>query len=196
MDRYQLYNDRDFHKPIIKNGVRILRPREYERLYYGCPKYEFRIILEALLYTGLRYVEMQRFQKHPEWFDGKFLDLPKFADRKVLRSQKGRWIRLNHAGRRAVEHFLNLKYKLPTYQGWSQDMKCWAKRSGLQTNGFSVKTSRKTIESWLMFTFPDRMVDVMLSMGHNMTTSVNHYLGMPFDERDRLEMLNYVVGWI
>lgn len=196
MQKWISYADKDFRKPIIKTGARILRPFEYERLYYGCPKYEFRIILEAMLFTGMRYVEMQRFQKHQDWYDGKFISLPNFADRKVKRTQKERWIRLNLQGRRAVEHFLHLDYDLPTYQGWSQNMKCWARRGGLKSDGMSVKTTRKTIESWLMFTFPDRMVDVMLAMGHNMATSINHYLGLPFTERDRLEMLSYVVGWI
>jgi len=188
MDRYKT--------PIMNNGVRILRPKEYRALLYECKKPHHRTMLQALLYTGMRYVEMQRFQKYPSWFDGEFIHLPKLADRKVMRTQNERFVRLTQAGKMAVEYFLRLKEPLPAYQNWRDNMRRWGKRAGLDPTGLGVKTTRKTIESWLIFYYPEKMVMVTQSQGHNVITSIEHYLNMPFTEVDKLEMKQYVEGWI
>ena len=49
--------------PILKGGVRILRPEEYENLRMAIPKMEHQIILDSLLFTGMRYVELERLVK-------------------------------------------------------------------------------------------------------------------------------------
>lgn len=189
-------NGNDFKAPIIMSNTRILRPREWAALLQGCPKIDYKTILEALLYTGMRYVEMQRFQQRPEWFDGDFVHLPKEASHKVMRTQPERWVRLNNQGRMAVRHFVGIKTPLPTYQSWNDNLKCWARRAGLDLQGFSVKSTRKTWESWLMFFYPEQMPLIIQSQGHTMLISVQHYLNMPFTEADRIEIKNYVEGWV
>ncbi|GAH15823.1 unnamed protein product, partial [marine sediment metagenome] len=57
------------------------------------------------------------------------------------------------------------------------------------------KTTRKTWESWLMFFYPQRAMEIALSQGHTTVTSLQHYLGMPFTEVDRVEMAQFVEGW-
>jgi len=186
----------EFRKPIIVNGTRVLRPKEWEALLVGCSKIDYKTMLEALLYTGMRYVEMQRFQEQPGLFDGNFINLPQEIDRKKERRQRGRWIRLNNQGKMAVRHFLSLKRKLPSYQSWNENLKCWCKRASLNPQGVTCKTTRKTLESWLMFYYPTQIALITLSQGHTTLTSMQHYVNMPFTESDRIEIRNYVEGWV
>ena len=186
-----------YKRPIMKMGVRILRPKEYEALLTQVKKQHHRTMLQALLYTGMRYVEMVRLQQHPSWFDSEFINLPRMADRKVMRTQKERSVRLTQAGRMAIEYFLQLREPLPAYQNWRDNMRRWGKHAGLDPQGLGVKSSRKTYESWLMFYYSQsRMADIALSQGHDTLTSLNHYLNMPFNEVDLLQMKPYVEGWI
>ena len=104
--RLNMYNHTDFKKPIIRQKTRVLRPKEFKALLDGCPKTDYRTMLQTLLYTGMRYVELQRFQKYPSWFDGDFIHLPQEASRKKLRTQKERWVRLNQQGKMIVEYLL------------------------------------------------------------------------------------------
>ena len=96
-------------KPIIKGGVRVLRPMEYEQLWKGARSQENQTRLDALLLTGLRYVEAQRLQENPDWLDGKFVHLPEYAQKKVKRQQRERWIRLSDKGRTIVRYFFKAK---------------------------------------------------------------------------------------
>lgn len=189
-------NNQQFKNPIILHKTRILRPKEYKALLAGCPKIEYKTMLQALLYTGLRYIELQRFQRNPQWFDGEFIHLPSEASKKKLRTQKERWIRLNNQGRMVIQFFITVKNKVPTYQSWTENLKCWARRGGLEDVGLSVKTTRKTWESWLMFYYPEQMPLITLSQGHTQLISLQHYLNMPFTEADRIEIKNYVEGWV
>jgi integrase len=188
-------NQNEYKQEIIRVGVRILRPNEWEALLQAVTKKHHRTMLQTLLYTGMRYIELQRFQEYPGWFTGDFIHLPKIADRKVHRTQPERWVRLNQQGRIVVEYFLQLKDKLPAYQNWRDNMRRWALAAKLSPNGLGVKTTRKTWESWLMFYYPGFMADITLSQGHDTVTSIQHYLNMPFTEVDQLMMKNYVEGW-
>jgi integrase len=191
-----VFEQSDFKKAIMRSRIRILRPNEYQKLLNGCRKTDYRTILQALLYTGMRYIEMQRLQKNPSWFDGEFIHLPQEATRKVKRTQKERWVRLNQSGRMIIEYFIQCKTPLPSWQSWSVNLKRWGERVGLDPNGLSAKTTRKTWESWLMFYYPNQIANITLSQGHTQITSLQYYVNMPFNERDKLEMRKYVEGWI
>lgn len=182
--------------PIIITGVRVLRPSECKDVIAVIPKRYHSTMFKALLYSGGRYVEMQRLQRHPEWFDGNFVLLPEMAMRKAKRKQKERWIRLNPLGREIVSNFLELDRKLPTWNTWDRNLTRWAIKAGLDPDNFSVKTTRKTWESWLVFYYPERLTEILLSQGHNIVTSIRHYLGLPFTEQDKQEMKEFVEGWI
>jgi len=87
-------------KEILRFNVRILRPQEYKKLLSGCSKPDMRTMLQALLYTGMRYIEMKRFQKYPSWFDNvQFIHLPRDAVHKHKRTQMERFVRLNPQGK-------------------------------------------------------------------------------------------------
>jgi len=189
-------NDMEFKRPILQHDTRILRPKEFNALLNACSKIEYKVMLQSLLYTGLRYIEMKRFQHHPDWFDGEFIHLPQEASQKVLRNQRERWVRLNNQGRMNIQFLQTLRKKYPTYQSWAMNMKAWGRKAGLDPIGLNVKTTRKTWESWLMFTYPTRIMDITTSQGHSTLISLNYYLGMPFTEVDRIEIKEFVSGWI
>ena len=189
------FKPNEYKTEIVRMGVRILRPNEYEVLLRACKKQHHRTMLQTLLYTGMRYIELQRFQQYPSWYTGDFVHLPRMADRKVKRTQPERWVRLNQQGKMIVEYFIQLKEILPAYQNWRDNMRRWAKRAGISSEGMGCKTLRKTYESWLMFYYPGYMADITLSQGHDTITSIKHYLNMPFTEVDNLQMRNYVDGW-
>ena len=181
-------------KPILKSGVRILRPSEYDKLREGTRTLENRTRSDALLLTGLRYVEAQRLQGNPDWVDGRFIHLPTFAQRKAKRKQKERWVRLSSKGTSLLPYFFKSK-PLPTWKGWTQNLARWAENSGLDSIGLGPKTLRKSWESWLVASYPERVLEVFLSQGHTQMTALNHYLGLPFTSADKEAMKEWVSGW-
>jgi len=183
-----MFDMNDFRRPILKESrkglaTRIFRPYELDRiLSYGCLKLYHKTMFLALLYSGMRYG---------------FIHLPSYkASRKHKRKQPDRWVRLNNQGKQAVEYFLDLDRPLPDYNGWNANLKCWCKRAELDSAGVSVKTTRKTWESWLLFTFPTRVLDIVGSQGHTTTVSIQHYCNMPFTEEDKVGIKRYTEGWI
>ena len=201
-------------KPLIERmGTVILRPGECKRLIEALPKKDYKTIFRALLFSGMRYIEMQRFQKHPSWFDNEFINLPKESVHKHKRTQLERSVRLSPIGKMAIEHFTELRLTMPTYQSWNSNLACWAYHAELhgaekyinlnkknrpteyRCPKLSVKSTRKTYESWLVFYYPTRLTEILLSQGHNHITSIKHYLNMPFNQHDKIDMKDFVEGW-
>jgi integrase len=182
-------------KPILKYAkklsVRVLRPKEYVAISEVGNK----VHMDALLYTGMRYIEAQRFHENPDWLDASRgnVHLPPQAILKAKRKQLDRWVRLNQPGTLAVQAFLQGK-QLPIYESWGEDLKRWAGRAGVEAQGLGPKTLRKTWESWLVCSFPDRMPWIVLNQGHTAQTSIAHYLNMPFDRDEIAEMKVFVDG--
>jgi hypothetical protein len=105
------------YPPILKSKVRILRPVEYHYLVEAANTQDNRGRIEGLLYTGLRYVEAQRFQLNPSWLDERgFVFLPKEAVLKSKRYQLERWVKLKPQGVQAARTFLRCK-RLPSWEG-------------------------------------------------------------------------------
>ena len=183
-------------RPILKEGrkwkVRVLRPSEYAILRGSSDEPD---LLNGGLYTGMRYVELQRLQENPAWYDPTgFVYLPQTAVLKAKRRQLNRWVKLNPAGKTAVEKFLGAR-SLPTWETWTVWIRRWAAEGGISPEGLGPKTTRKTWESWLAFYFgQNRLLEIVQSQGHTTGTSLHHYLSMPFLPNDREEMRVYVEG--
>jgi len=178
---------------IVRTNVRILRPHEFTALVNAIPKMDHRIRLEALLYTGCRYIELNWLHKHPEAFDGNSIRMP---STKTQAREKERYIRLNTQGKRTVTFFLRDKSGLPAQSVWDRNLIRWAKAGKLDTSHISSKSTRKTWESWLVTMFPTYFTQIVLSQGHTKETSMEFYLGLPFSDKDKEEMKFYTDGWI
>lgn len=189
---------RRMSNPIIRRRVRILRPDEHELLRSGLSDIHL-IQYEAAFYTGMRWIELQRLQEHPNWLDGRFINLPKGAAKKQKIEFDERTVRLNKPGEKAVATFLNRDIKLPTRAGWGQILKRCAGEVGLINEALCAKTTRKTWESWCVIVNKENNTAlniIVLSQGHTKETSVKHYLGLPFTPKDEAGMVKYVAGVI
>ncbi|MCL4447054.1 MAG: site-specific integrase [Candidatus Thermoplasmatota archaeon] len=170
--------------------ILILRPSEFKQIYAACDR-RHQVILSSLLFTGMRYQELIRFREHPEWFDKKqFIKLPPGSgQKKVKRSAPERWIRLSYRGREAVQSLFD--YQLPSNNSINQYL-----AYNFDIKNFSLKSLRKTYESWLVFYYPEHQLQVSMSQGHTIITQIRHYLNLPFTEQDKLEMKEFVEGWV
>lgn len=167
----------------------ILRPKEFKEIIKGCDR-RHQIMFSALLFTGMRYEEMLRFREHREWFDGQFVHLPAgMGEKKALRVDPERWIRLSYRGREAIESLFDIE--LPTIQSLNSYV-----RYNFHIPHFSMKTFRKTYESWLVYYFQGKEVHIAQSQGHDTFTQFRHYLNLPFTDDDKSDMKEFVEGWI
>ena len=133
-------------------------------------------------------------QSHPDWLDGKFVHLPEYAQRKALRKQKERWVRLSSRGVTLLPHFFD-KTSLPDWKTWTENLERWGNRVGLVPVCLGAKTSRKTWESWLVASYPERVLEVFLSQGHTEMTALQHYLNLPLTDSEKQQMQEWVSGW-
>ena len=184
-------------KPILKEHVRILRPSEYEALREVIPKMHHRIILETALFTGMRWIELERFKKNPEWYEAKigYIYLPPEASQKKKRKLKERYVYLSSRGKAIIPLFLKLEKAIPSRITWNENLKRWSEKAGLDPVGMSAKTTRKTWESWLMASYPEKALIIAMSQGHTQLTALNHYLNLPFSDEDKKKIKEYTMGW-
>lgn len=173
--------------------TRILRPCEVRQLVNAIPKNENKEKFEALLYTGSRYSELKWLYDNPKYFTGKTIKVFSTKPEAVFEE---RYIRLNVQGQRAISYFLRSKKNLPHYTVWDENLKRWAKMANLDPKGISIKTTRKTWESFLVTYYPKNLDFIYLSQGHTRMTALEFYLMLPFTDEDIEDMKFYVEGWI
>lgn len=180
---------------ILKNGIRIFRPCEITALIKAIPKIDYKTMFEAMLYTGCRFEELRWLMKHPDRFDIDAKSI-KMLSKKAKVRHKERYIRLNNNGERAVEYLLRAKKNIPSRDGWNADLRRWCRNAGIDAEGVCSKSTRKTWESWLATTYPEKYPAIFLSQGHSDKVSIEYYLMLPFSEKDKQEMKQYTDGWI
>ena len=194
----------------------VFRPGEYKEVTKRCDR-NYKIIFDVLLYTGMRYEEIMRLRQHEEWFDpdNRKIFLPPEAQKKVKRAMLPRTISLSYQGKSAVENLFDIRLPMTSvidqYIYRNFGMICpsqiielsvpkktrWGTEITHYTNHpFSLKSFRKTYESWLLTYYTNREMAVAQSQGHNTFTQFDHYLVSSFTERDRLEMKEFVEGWL
>jgi len=186
--------NRDRHGNLI--GVRILRPWEVKKLLDAIPKKYHKIQFEFLLYTGMRYVEAMEIKHRPDLFEGDNIHLTPELIRKPKCKIKDRYVKLNPVGRKVAEEYFDLKQDLPGHwNAWRDNLKRWAKHAKLDPQHLSVKTTRKTWESYLVFTYPEKRDAIFISQGHTALVALKNYINLPFSEHNKQNMIRYVAGW-
>ena len=184
--------------------IRILRPYEYSVFMSEVKNPKTKTIFACGLYTAMRYSEMIHLHNHPEWLreQTRCVDLPRFVEKKKKRKLRGRYVWLTQAGVEAVKAFLSLDsvpddvtiyWKL--LQTAKQNLEKNYLEHGVVSIGITPKSTRKSYESWLATTYQDKFHLIVLSCGHDTTTSINHYLNLPFNKTDVDDMEPFVSGW-
>lgn len=205
-------------EPIIKNGVRVLTPSDYEKLISVISKDSLKKLVRVLLYTGMRYQEVLRLKKDPGMFDPERKTI-KVKSGKKEASERERYVHLTPEGVRAVSDFLNdTRVTYPDASNLTHNLMSWAVMADLKPSreltgriytagknegrdrkniwGLSVKSFRKAWESWLTVTYQDRIDLITLSQGHLTSTSLKHYLGISFSDQEKDQIRSYTAGWM
>ena len=192
-----LNNQTAGYSPIlVTKNVRVFRPSEIRKLLSTISKTDQQVRFKALLFSGARYKEIKLLFDCPDCFNGQTIHLTKDIIKKKKIKVKDRHIRLNYLGRDAIASYLKLKKGLPSYGTWTENLTRWCKECDISPANVGPKSLRKTWESWLLTTFPDKTAYIMASQGHNLTTSLDHYLNIGFFDDDIKEMKEFMIGWI
>ena len=187
------------------NGSRILTPGEASSIRRVISKPSNRALFDLMTYTGLRLEEVRQLIEHPEIFDEE-RRLLVIKSGKAKASQKSRNVILSDKGVEAVRAFLQVPKMPASSSAWQTNLIRWSKIAGLSPLpgrseeggnifGITVRTSRKSLESWLLTAYPDRAAWIALSQGHTETTALGHYLNVSFTDHERNDILEETRGW-
>jgi len=190
---------------LVSNGSRVLTPAESDAMRAVIAKPSNRLLFDLLTFTGLRLVEVRQIVAVPNVYDPERRSIL-VRSGKALATQRTRNVRLCDRGVAAVEGFLE-RPKVPgSSSAWQQNLIRWARAARLvpipgkghdayNPCGLTVRTTRKTLESWLLAAFPDRATEVALSQGHTEITALKHYLNLNFTPAERAAIAEQVEGW-
>jgi len=188
--------DRDCLHLYTNGEIKVLTVDEYLKLKSAIPKDDYKIILDVLLITGMRYIEVCRLYKNHEWYNERrnLIHLPAEAQLKHERCQPERTIQ-------GLPEMFNLMMKMfftgkkpPVESSWNRDLQRWAKLSNLNPYGISGKTSRKTCESWqIVAGVPE--TTVCLRSGHTTLVSMLHYQNLAFSDDEIRDIEKQLKGW-
>jgi hypothetical protein len=177
--------------------VRVLGPNEIDALAGIISKDELRTIFDVCLWSGMRYVGFRGSMsiQNGGYQVEELYTYQKTAQKKVKRKQLERYVHpVPQLLESELRHFFKGR-KPPALQTWNENLNRWATRAGIDPTGISAKTTRKTIESWMVAAGVPLNV-ICLRQGHDSMTSMNHYQGLPFTESEKIEIQKRLVGWV
>lgn len=181
---------------LYVKDIRTLTPKEYQALKAEILKDSHKNIFDILIITGMRYAELLRLHDNPAWYDeeNNLIHLPEEARKKHKRRQLERTIHpLPDTFNCMMKDFLQAR-RPPLEATWNKNMQRWAMYAGINPYGLSVKTTRKTIESWLIAAgIPESTV--CLRQGHDSLTSMKHYQGLVFSEDELRDIKKQLLSW-
>jgi integrase len=191
---------------LVCNGSRVLTPGEAHAIRLVIRKPSNWSLFNLLLYTGMRFSEVNQLFDNPGIFDPERKTLT-IASGKAKATQRTRNITLSDLGVLAVRAYLETPKKTTTSTAWQMNLIRWSRSAHLtplngntedqggNPYGITVRTTRKSWESWLLSTYPDKSVYIALSQGHNETTALRHYLNLSFTPDEREDIKKEVAGW-
>ncbi len=184
-------------EPIFtKAGVRIFSPFDYDCLVSNIDKPYLKTIFNVCFWSGMRYIEIQRLHDNFDWWmkERRSIHLPEEAQKKAKRKQLERYISpLPPQLETELSYFFDNK-KPPCLKVWDDNLHRWANKADMDIKGISAKTTRASIESW-MVTAGVPLNVICLRQGHDHITSMNHYQGLPFTEAEKIEIKRRLAGW-
>lgn len=181
---------------LYVKDIRILTPKEYQALKAEILKDSHKTILDILIITGMRYSELLRLYDNPAWYNEKnnVISLPEEAQKKHKRRQLERIINpLPAMFDHMIKDFLQAR-RPPLEATWNKNMQRWGMYAGINPYGLSVKTTRKTIESWCIAAGVLEST-VCLRQCHDSLTSMKHYQGLGFSEDELRDIKKQLTSW-
>lgn len=181
---------------LYVKDVRILTPKEYETIKAAIPTDQHRTMFDILLITEMRYAEFLRLYDHKEWYNEKrnIIHLPEEAQLKHKRKQVERTIHPLPYGFNYLMKAFWAGKRPPLEATWNQNIQRWSQKAGINPYGMSVKTTRKTLESWQIAAgIPESTV--CLRAGHDSVTSMKHYQGLAFSEDEKRDIKKQLMEW-
>ena len=176
--------------------IRILTPNEYHRLRTAIQKERHKILLDILMITGMRYIEVQRLWDNPKWYNEarNIIHLPPEAQRKHKRTQQERTIQpLPSMFSFLLKQFWKER-RPPAESNWNHVLQKYAANIGIHPYGISAKTTRKTIESWLVAAGVNES-RICLRQGHNSLVSMRHYQNLSFSDEELKDIKKQLNAW-
>ena len=181
--------------------IRVLTPFDFDAIHEQPKIYERKFLLDLMLHTGMRYVELQRFVKNVnsnndvKWFDPerKLITLPSFA----TKTGKSRVVLLTPNFTTQLLQYIEIKGEIDiiAYQSMDDNLKRWAKKAEIKDPSIiAVKTFRKTWESWLV-TADKNVLKILKSQGHTNSTALEHYITIGFTPEEIAEIVKRTDGW-
>ena len=187
------------------NSSRVLTPEEAYQTRAVIEKPSARALYDLMLYTGLRLVEVKQLAENPGIFDQERRTIT-IKSGKAKASQISRNVCLSDKGLLAVEEYLKnpICSKEPVMSGRIKPYPVGTTRpsqalpgqeQSSNPTGITVRTSRKTWESWLLAAYPDKVINIVLSQGHTETTALRHYFNISWTQAEREAIKEQVKGW-
>ena len=177
--------------------IRILTPEEYDQLIQAINKDHLRTLFRVCFFTGMRYVEIQRLYQHPEYWlrDRQIIYLNREAQEKGMRTSPERWVPVVPQLQEELPYFFMNK-KPPVMKVWGENLKRWAGKAGITTEGIVPKMARASIETW-MYVAEIPLNEICFRQGHDKLTSLNHYqaIRQVFTPEDICEIKKRLTGW-
>ena len=176
--------------------IRILTPDEYNKLRAVIPQARHKTLLDVLLITGMRYIEVCRLWDNPKWFNEarNIIHLPQGAQKKHKRTQLERTIQpLPSMFSYILKDFWEAR-KPPCESSWNRNLQKWSQMAGISPYGISAKTTRKTIESWCVSSGLNES-RVCLRTGHDNLTSMRHYQNLAFSDSELNDIKKQLTAW-
>lgn len=172
----------------------ILIPSVYDKIINNIDNIRLRMNISTLLNTGMRYEELRQFDKHKKWFDSKnhAIVIPS----QFTKTKRGRTIHLTPDFSNNLTMFLyKNELKTPTRISMNENLRRWCISLNLDFIP-SVKTFRKTWESWLLFADYDT-TRVAANQGHTTLIQLNHYLNFSSTLKSERELVKEKTrGWM
>ena len=152
----------------------------------------------------MRLTEVKQLIMNPKLFDEERKSMLIKSTKKEAK-QKTRNVILNPKGIEAVKEFLKNPYYPSSPFVWQKNLIRWCRNAHLEElqivehesnpYGITVRSTRKTWESWLIAVYREEIVMVTSSQGHKETTAIAHYIGLNFTEAEYQDICEEVEGW-
>lgn len=191
-------------KPLEIAGSRIFTPLEVKRIQRVINKPSLLALFNLLLFTGMRLSEVAELARKPLLFDP-IRRCIEIHSTKAKAAQAVRKIRLNDQGIEAVKEYLKNPYVPSCPSTWQQNLIRWSRQAHLTEFSYpdspsnpykvTVRSTRKTWESWLIACFEDKLPSITKSQGHTEMIGLKHYMDFGFMADELEQIREYTAGW-